>query len=126
MTDPQAELRALFCEALDRATPEQQAAYLDRACEGRPELRSRLEALLQANAEASGFLQEPTGRLTPTVEATVREGPGTMPRVSYFGDYELRGEIARGGMGIVYRARQVSPRPGGGSQDDPGRHVRVH
>ena len=54
MPDPLPNLRAVFCEALDRTTPEERRAYLDEVCRDRPEVRGRVEALLLAHALFAG------------------------------------------------------------------------
>lgn len=95
------QVRQIFHEAAARP-PETRGAFVDDACAGDEELRVEVQALLEHDAAAEGFLSEPFARLPvggtsdPLVGAVV-------------GRYEVLDLIGAGGAGRVYRARQDSP-----------------
>lgn len=54
-------VEGIFIEALGKNRGEARCDFLDAACQGNAELRSRVEALLRAYDDAGSFLQHPAG-----------------------------------------------------------------
>src|SRR5215472_12428816 len=81
---PKVNEQTLFAEALERADPQERAAFLDQACQDDSALRARIERLLAQHEHAGGFLESPPVPLAATIDEPATERPGTV-----IGPYKL-------------------------------------
>ena len=118
--DPQSQsscnpqLERALAECLE-AIESQGSASIDEWIEKYPQFSAELRELIsnhqRLNRIVSRLPQSAVDVNSQTMlsgDAPCDEAEVEAPRVRYFGDYELLEEIARGGMGVVYRGRQVS------------------
>src|SRR5262249_52968546 len=87
-----------------------QAPSRDDLLARHPEFATDLAAFLddQAALALLAPAQRPGSAETLDENVTAPAANAAAPRIDSFGDFELIEEIARGGMGVVYKARQRS------------------
>ncbi len=114
---------SLFYQALQQPGAAARSAFLDHACANQPQLRARLEKLLQAHDTPVSLFDKRAVEMDTTLDSaagsssdsangedssfaplSATERPGTR-----IGPYKLLEIIGQGGMGIVWLAEQEQP-----------------
>ena len=101
MTDEWRRISAVFEQALT-LDAEQRERLLAEEEQRHPGIAAELRAMLRAHDRADGFLERPAWVEAPQLLA---EGPESTLTGRRIGPYDVGEEVGRGGMGVVYAAR---------------------
>lgn len=104
MTPARWDLVMQWFARVSAAEGEARTALLDEAERLDPNLRQELETLLNADAAAAEFLEQPAAEMLAQ-----HTTPEALPSLigQRIGPYQLQEVIGRGGMGVVYKAERV-------------------
>ena len=107
----------LFEAARDLGSDAARRAFLDQACAEAPDLRARIEALLESRnriwkfffRDAARFDLTPINNPAESADDVGRDFPITEGLGTRIGRYKLLQKIGEGGGGVIYMAEQQEP-----------------
>jgi serine/threonine protein kinase len=93
-----------LCQAALELEESRREAFLKEACAGDEELRQEVESLLQYDKRGGGFIEEPA--LGVAAKMITAEKPESLLGLQ-LGSYLIQSLLGTGGMGVVYKGRDV-------------------